>query len=342
MLEELPAPAPVTFSRSPAFARAEPAPRRANPTEFIHIFVSQTEWLIRFLEFIVSSDANVSSMIYNTLLELYLRQGIPEKCLSLLRTSKAEFNDDHTLILCQMHDFKEGVLFLYERMKLFHEIVHLHMQDGKYEEVVRACTRYGDKDPNLWVMALSYFATKRGDACKEHLLQVLQHIDRADLLPPLLVIEILAQNPDITLGSIQDYITRRLQNENQLILEDQRRIKAYTEEMEKMRDEIEKLRTTAKTFQNRKCAICNSPLDLPAVHFLCMHSFHQRCLGEQEQDCPVCAFENSKILEIKRSLEDSADQHDQFFKQLEASPDGFSTVAAYFGRCMFSQLHDAN
>ena len=33
--------------------------------------------------------------------------------------------------------------------------------------------------------------------------------------------------------------------------------------------------TSAKIFQGAKCSVCSRPLDLPAVHFLCQHSFHQ-------------------------------------------------------------------
>ncbi len=35
-------------------------------------------------------------------------------------------------------------------------------------------------------------------------------------------------------------------------------------------------------------------------------------------------------------MRQSVNQHDKFFKQLEKSSDGFSTVAEYFGRGMFN------
>lgn len=72
------------------------------------------------------------------------------------------------------------------------------------------------------------------------------------------------------------------------------------------------------------------------MHFLCKHSFHLRCLGDNENECPACASSNKKILEIKRSLEENLGHHDQFFKQLEGSYDGFNTVADYFGKGVFS------
>ena len=87
-----------------------------------------------------------------------------------------------------------------------------------------------------------------------------------------------------------------------------------------------------------KCSACSNPLDLPATHFLCMHSFHQRCLGDNEKECPMCAPSNRTILEIKRSQEANASRHDQFYKQLEVADDGFSVVADYFGRNVFNRI----
>ena len=42
---------------------------------------------------------------------------------------------------------------------------------------------------------------------------------------------------------MQDYITRRLQQENDQISEDERLIRQYREETEKMRNQIEELKT---------------------------------------------------------------------------------------------------
>ncbi len=40
-------------------------------------------------------------------------------------------------------------------------------------------------------------------------------------------------------------------------------------------------------------------------------------------------------------MKESASQHDKFFKQLEDSSDGFSTVAEYFGRGIFDKTPSA-
>lgn len=60
-------------------------------------------------------------------------------------------------------------------------------------------------------------------------------------------------------------------------------------------------------------------------------------MGENERECLKCAFENRKILDIRKSLEENVGKHDQFFKQLESTDDGFAVTAEYFGRGLFSK-----
>lgn len=55
--------------------------KAANPDQFIHIFVNQPEWLIKFLEHIFKNGKGTPA-IHNLLLELYLRDD--EDVLSFL------------------------------------------------------------------------------------------------------------------------------------------------------------------------------------------------------------------------------------------------------------------
>lgn len=104
-----------------------------------------------------------------------------------------------------------------------------------------------------------------------------------------------------------------------------------------MRKEIQDLRTNARIFQLSKCTACTFTLDLPAVHFMCMHSFHLRCLGDNEKECPECAPEYRSVLEMKKSLEQNSKDQDRFFQQVRNSKDGFSVIAEYFGKGIISK-----
>ncbi|KAK3611536.1 hypothetical protein CHS0354_016470 [Potamilus streckersoni] len=330
-----------------------PRIQKASAEEFIHIFVNNSAKLTEFLEYMIKTKPNSPSLLYNTLLELYLHDIVHEggdmeaknekqrRTLDLLQNPDANYDLDQALVLCQMNNFKAGILFLYEKAQLYQQILRYHMEHNEIPHVIDTCKKFGQHDPQLWVQALSYFA-KKEESCKSQLMEVLSNIDKRNLLPPLLVIETLAHNSTATLSIIKDYIIRRLQLENDQIAEDERLIRQYREDTEKKRKQIEELKTTAKIFQNSKCSICSHPLELPSVHFLCEpHSFHQHCLesyAENDTECPVCLPENRKIMDIIRAQEQSRDLHESFHNQLERSQDGFSVVADYFGRGVFNKV----
>ena len=103
-------------------------------------------------------------------------------------------------------------------------------------------SKISDKDPNLWIQVLSYFARKQDD-CQKEIGEVLQAIDRENLVPPLLVVQILAQKPNAPLSLVKDFISRRLQQESQTIADDNKQIRNYKEDTKKMRSEIQELKT---------------------------------------------------------------------------------------------------
>lgn len=58
----------------------------------------------------------------------------------------------------------------------------------------------------------------------------------------------------------------------------------------------------AHVFQNSRCASTGLPLELPAVHFMCGHSFNRSALGDNERECPLHAEEFRQIADVRRSL----------------------------------------
>ncbi|CAG8553416.1 4440_t:CDS:10 [Paraglomus brasilianum] len=91
-----------------------------------------------------------------------------------------------------------------------------------------------------------------------------------------------------------------------------------------------------------KCTACGGTLDLPAIHFLCRHSYHQRCLPDTDRECPKCAVEHRFLAEVRRKQEINAEKHDLFVQQLEDAEDGFSVIADYFSKntMAFTKLID--
>eukprot|EP01116_Phalansterium_solitarium_P000785 TRINITY_DN10648_c0_g1_i1.p1 TRINITY_DN10648_c0_g1~~TRINITY_DN10648_c0_g1_i1.p1 ORF type:complete len:1021 (-),score=472.43 TRINITY_DN10648_c0_g1_i1:124-3186(-) len=329
---------------------------KASPEDFIQIFVSQPDSLQVFLERLLASghgqhQQQQQAAVYTTLLELYLRADGPEhvrkanrkKALDWLTDPTANYDLEQALVLCKQHEFGDGLVYLYERLQLYTEVGQHYMQQQQHEQLLKACNKFGELEPQLWLDALAYFAAlgNGGNAAQQQqqatmLKEVLVNIERNNLLPPLLVIQMLSEQPHAPLGLVRDYINRKLLHEAQMIHEDKAAIKKFSEETHKMRTEMADVRSSARIFQLNKCSYCSAPLDLPAVHFFCLHSFHQRCLGEIETECPLCQAHHKKVLEIKRNLEQQQTHHDSFFKQLEGAADGFTTVSEYFGRSVFN------
>lgn len=69
------------------------------------------------------------------------------------------------------------------------------------------------------------------------------HIESGNLLPPLVILQILAKNPNLKLSLVKNYMARQLKAENASIEEDQCQIAKYEKETKAMRDEIHDLKT---------------------------------------------------------------------------------------------------
>ncbi|KAG0374879.1 hypothetical protein BGX24_009819 [Mortierella sp. AD032] len=323
----------------------------------------------------VSSEQDMEERkaIWNTLLELYLadppmastsskgatmqvaemnrkskdRLIKKEKCLKLLNDTEIPYDTNHALVLCHMAGFDEGIVFLYERMKMFTDILRLWIGRDDTAKVMECLRKYGPQEPSLYPLTLSYFSSSpsRLTSATPDLLKVLDHIDQQDLLPPLQVVQALSQTSVATIGMIKNYIGHRIEAERKERIEDQKQIQSYRQESEKKRREIDDLKTSARIFQVTKCSSCGGSLDLPSVHFLCRHSYHQRCLSDSaDRECPKCMVEQRTVADIRRMQEANAEKHDLFISELEDADDGFEVVAKYFGNntMAFAKLIDGS
>ncbi|KAI9017630.1 hypothetical protein BC832DRAFT_40189 [Gaertneriomyces semiglobifer] len=259
-----------------------------------------------------------------------------ERAMSLLRNPDVAYDTEQALVLCKQHEFQEAALYLYQRMSLYQDMIRQHMRSDDYAEILMTCQEHGNKDPNLWVEALGYFAEKSpADDTERYLQQVLTSIDQKNLLPPLQVIQILSRNPSITVGMVRSYISKRVSAEQQAISESKKMIASYREETKKMKKELEDLKTKPLEFKSTKCEVCQQPLDIPSVHYMCRHGYHARCVGDEEE-CRVCAPEYRMVKELIRSQEAVGGKYEVFAKKLEASEDRFSVIAEWFGKNAFA------
>lgn len=319
--------------------------QKSQPEEFIQIFVNEPAWLIIFLERLLKQGSSVTStVVWNTLLELYLSaagnvenpegEDFAERAMKLLQNPNACYDDDQALILCQLSQFRRGLMYLYEKMKLHKTLLETLIEVKDYKNVIATCIKFGKKDLELWSLALKFFADNCKE-CEKELEECIHILDEEKVLTPIQIIQVLSKNSLVTLSVVSDFILRRTLASAAQIEQDNRQIESYREETLRMQKEIENLTKEPQVFQVTKCTACSVSLDLPAVHFLCKHSYHLRCLGDNDQECPKCAPEQRLVLEITRNQEESANDHDQFLQQLKDADDGFSVIADYLGRNTF-------
>ncbi|CAF1539337.1 unnamed protein product, partial [Didymodactylos carnosus] len=139
------------------------------PDSLIDIFMNHPNELLEYLEFATTQYANVSSSIYDIILELYLQNfdKIDDKkakdkrskqILALLQNTKLDVDPHRAMIACQKYNFKPGVICLYEKAKLYQQILQYQMDNKDSDEILATCTTYGVEDSQLWIQALSYFS----------------------------------------------------------------------------------------------------------------------------------------------------------------------------------------
>ncbi|XP_054266657.1 vacuolar protein sorting-associated protein 11 homolog isoform X1 [Macrosteles quadrilineatus] len=328
---------------------------RADPADYIHLFENNSERLVEFLEYLIQTSGKWQPLVYNTLVEHYLqvwsrlsdaatRVQWEQRIVRLLESPDAKYDRHQTLILCQAVNFRPGILYLYEENKLYQQILQYHLSQQDYQSVLACCRRFGLQDPSLWLQAL-WAGAKDIDMPSHLLAEILTIIEKERLLSPLLVIDALSNWNAVKVGDIRAYLQSVLQAEEKLRDQDQARNTKYKDETARIRKQIHNMQNSAIVFQGSRCCACNHQLELPSVHFLCQHSYHQHCFqsfSESENECPVCLPGNKHYMDLMKLQEQGRDLHEAFHSQLDKAEDGFSLVADYFGRGVFNKLTIVN
>ncbi|KAH9526087.1 Vacuolar protein sorting-associated protein 11 [Dermatophagoides farinae] len=334
------------------------------PEKYLHIFLNHHSKMIEFLEYISDkwkklqnsdSVAKVPIEISNTLLEMYMHSykneiqedGLAEnrnKIMAFLQDPDSNFDIKKAMILCQMSNFIPGVLFLYEKSRMYKQILTHFIQRKDSDGVMQTCRKFADKEcPQLWVDSLQYFAEIYNQEQKANITTVLEKIEQHQLLPPLMVIEIISKPGKVTLGVCREYLMQWIKTQQAEIDENDRLIDEYRDECERTRKHIDDIQNKPKVFQATKCAACSHVLELPSVHFMCNHSFHLTCfesyITDNDQECPSCLQENRKILNEISMFDNVKNVNDLFQKELlECRGDPFDVIARYCSQGLFNPL----
>ena len=365
--KEEPVAAPVAEPQAELAADQIPDPGptydKPKPRTAFSSFVDHPAEFITFLEALLEQSnleqaekVDLTTALFEMYLESANKSGDPSekdkwqhKAESLIVRSdvqKAEvepsIDTSNVLLLSSLSKFSTGTTLVRERANLYPDIFRSYTSAKDTAGAISALRKYGPEDPSLYPLALTYFASSEKiisePGVREEVQSCLQKVDQERLLAPLQVVKILSQGGAMTMGMVKDYLATNISRERREIQSNRRLAESYRTETATKKHEIEELTTKPVVFQARRCSSCGGSLDLPVVHFMCKHSFHQRCMNTkigasvQDADCPICQPGNETIKRIRRVQIESADQHDLFKRELERSADRFGTVSEFFGR----------
>ncbi|PHH89589.1 hypothetical protein CDD83_5702 [Cordyceps sp. RAO-2017] len=346
----------------------DPAPKYTPPpprTAFSS-FIDHPDEFIVFLEACLEDkDLKASDKrdLYTTLFEMYLhksneqqqRGGKDEwedKAKKLIEGEHVPMESSNVLLLSHLTDFKEGTVMVKEQAGLLFDIFRSYTTAKDTRGALKALKKYGPEEPQLYAVALAYLASDARvlqEAGPDELAGILSKIDKDGLMAPLQVIQTLAGQSSgggaATVGMVKPYLHETITRERREIVSNRQRIERFRADTDKRRAELADLGAKPAVFQATRCADCGQGLDLPAVHFLCKHSFHQRCLrgggDEDEMECPKCAGENEVIRKMRAAQRETSAKHELFRGDLEGSEDRFATMAEWFSRGVMDAGRDS-
>ncbi|KAI6129765.1 hypothetical protein EDD16DRAFT_1543932 [Pisolithus croceorrhizus] len=307
------------------------------------------------------SERRDQASAWNTLLELYLTEnqskGDKEKALRLLRSSHLPYDATHALILCSSYSYAPGLVLLWEKLGMYEDVLRFWMDqhnsgvrevmesgDSSHTgaeilsspsaQVIAALRQYGPSRPHLYPLVLR-FLTATPELVSAHqtdLQEILEHVESEHIMTPLSVVQVLSRNNVASVGLVKGWLMRRIAKGKEEITTDERLISSYRSETKLKLKQIEELTDTEhpRVFHVTRCSQCNGQLDLPSIHFMCNHSYHQRCLLGNDTTCPQCERQHGIVQEIRRNNAQLADQHELFLS--EVRDHGFRAVASGFGR----------
>ena len=325
-----------------------PKPRRAFST-----FVDHPDEFIMFLEKCIESEQRAPrnlSDLYTTLFEMYLHKASTSraeektewerKARALIESKQVPIDASNALLLSDLEKFPDGTILISEKQGLRFNVFRSYAAAGDTRGAIKALHKYGPEEPQLYPTALAYF-TSSPEILREagpEVEAVLRKIDEDGLMAPLQVIQTLSTTAVATMGLIKKYLATNVERERAEIASNRQLIATYRTDTERKLNEIEDLATKPTSFSATRCASCGVTLDLPAVHFRCKHSYHQRCLNvadDRELDaveCPVCTPQHQTARQVRAAQLESAGRHDMFADALGRSGDKFGTIGDWFGR----------
>ncbi|GET91295.1 hypothetical protein, conserved [Leishmania tarentolae] len=349
--EDAAAPAPVQLvvegnaatpsSPAPTSPTVTPSPHAVIYNTLLELYMTRelksTLRLVPHSSATSAGDVLNADVTANFPLEPYERR--LEQARTFLEAYKGRYDHYLALSLAHQHHFEDGILYLLRLLGLSEEILgyysaklnDLNSTPSESHEAAaklfQACQDTPTSDSSTATMWMTLLSQLMGTSNKASLdiVKVLDYIEAHDALSPVVVLEILISSSESTLDlrTVRDYCQRCLLKQTRKLQEVETETSQQLGDMERIKEEVVTLQTSAVVLQATTCAHCQQALDTPAVYFMCKHAFHHRCLYTTAE-CNICAVVHRQQLDAIREVEqrDLQLQHPskfaaQFFQDLK-------------------------
>ncbi|KAH9258492.1 hypothetical protein BASA81_002994 [Batrachochytrium salamandrivorans] len=324
---------------------------------FLDAFLCDSKLTSQYCLFLFSHEFTTSGLspkVWNTCLEVALREGDfaqSQKICSLLLSSSlppgAQCDLPFALFLLRQHGDFQSLFLMLERLNRFEDLLKYKLEEREWDGdyiLHLACTRFAD-DAQVWKTVLAFFANRESVKREFYLRECLQHIELNQVLPALMVLDILSEcTLEVHLGVICAYLVSQMQRAVQQSDADKLEVQRLREDTEKMHHERQVLENEPRVFNATTCSLTGAALELPVVHFLSGNTYNLASLpttsSTRLQD-PKCYQDQHSVLDIAKGLaRRRADVDEEFFSELQlvrGGEAGFSFVADYFGKCLFDE-----
>ena len=295
-----------------------PRPRLIFPS-----FIGHDNEFVIFLEACLQAAPHFKSSskdlndIASTLFETYLLVGAKQRASSLV--------NEHFALL-----YPVSVLSTSESYGLELSSEQQHLLGISYTDIFREKLRNGDvesafsllldhKDPELARLAPKLMAQSRPmieTLNNDQLLALLNEAVHTGNMTHVELIAELSHSPYLTVGDLRPFMKEFFAVSTEQIRRQDKLANSYIAEIDDKRNQNQNSGDDVMIVNYGDCAQCTLPLELPAVHYSCQHSYHEACLSDGLTDCPRCLPELENAENLRQQAEEAAANESYFFEEM--------------------------
>ena len=327
---------------------------------------SPRKMLIKILNLMMEKDNKCPCSIAVRRIELYVDELVQSKeSANIFDEMKKIFENpkfqnidkSYILMLFKVTKFNLGIEKLTELMNLNDELCQIYMDNHEYPKLLEFCKRKKNEPNgrNFIIQALCYLIHNSQEATKNYtgpyIEKILDLIKGDDGFNPMLLLQIIGKgredsynNKVLEFKYAKKYIMEWLINQQEQLNEDRKICLSNVEKIQKTNNQIEELKTKAKSFSMTKCLNCKSQLKPPFFFFACNHAFCSECYKYSYDDedesisCLSCKKEEKNLLDRIEQTKALAKDSNSFFTELRGKPKKFNLFAEFLGKGIFNYL----